>query len=82
MDMDILDDMGVSKSSANVFLKVNYSFNSYSIVTQITKTLENIHLQFNSPDDIPQQKYNHFTKREISFPGFPKKQRSSQKAMI
>jgi len=25
--MDILDDMGVSKLSANVFLKVNYSFN-------------------------------------------------------
>jgi len=24
--MDILDDMGVSKLSANVFLKVNYSF--------------------------------------------------------
>jgi len=27
--MDILDDMGVSKLSANVFLKVNYSFNEY-----------------------------------------------------
>jgi len=25
-DMDILDDMGVSKLSANVFSKVNYSF--------------------------------------------------------
>jgi len=25
-DMDILDDMGVSKLSAKVFLKVNYSF--------------------------------------------------------
>jgi len=25
--MDILDDMGVSKLSAKVFLKVNYSFN-------------------------------------------------------
>jgi len=24
--MDILDDMGVSKSSAKVFFKVNYSF--------------------------------------------------------
>jgi len=24
-DVDILDDMGVSKLSANVFLKVNYS---------------------------------------------------------
>jgi len=28
--MDILDDMGVSKLSANVFSKVNYSFNSHS----------------------------------------------------
>jgi len=27
-DMDILDDMGVSKLSAKVFLKVNYSFNA------------------------------------------------------
>jgi len=26
--MDILDDMGVSKLSAKVFLKVNYSFKS------------------------------------------------------
>jgi len=26
--MDILDDMGVSKLSAKVFLKVNYSFNA------------------------------------------------------
>jgi len=25
-DMDILDDMGVSKLSAKVYLKVNYSF--------------------------------------------------------
>jgi len=25
--MDILDDMGVSKLSAKVFFKVNYSFN-------------------------------------------------------
>jgi len=28
--MDILDDMGVSKLSAKVFLKVNYSFNDQS----------------------------------------------------
>jgi len=28
--MDILDDMGVSKSSAKVFSKVNYSFKSNS----------------------------------------------------
>jgi len=27
--MDILDDMGVSKLSAKVFLKVNYSFNTW-----------------------------------------------------
>jgi len=27
LEMDILDDMGVSKLSANFFLKVNYSFN-------------------------------------------------------
>jgi len=26
-DVDISDDMGVSKLSANVFFKVNYSFN-------------------------------------------------------
>jgi len=28
--MDILDDMGVSKLSAKVFSKVNYSFNNFS----------------------------------------------------
>jgi len=28
--MDILDDMGVSKLSAKVYLKVNYSFNILS----------------------------------------------------
>jgi len=27
--MDILNDMGVSKLSAKVFSKVNYSFNTY-----------------------------------------------------
>jgi len=27
--MDILDDMGVSKLSAKVFSKVNYSFNAF-----------------------------------------------------
>jgi len=31
--MDILDDMGVSKISANVFLKVNYSFKAELPVT-------------------------------------------------
>jgi len=30
--MDILDDMGVSKLSAKVFSKVNYSFKSKMIV--------------------------------------------------
>jgi len=30
--MEILDDMGVSKLSAKVFLKVNYSFNLLSFV--------------------------------------------------
>jgi len=29
--VDILDDMGVSKLSAKVFLKVNYSFNEISV---------------------------------------------------
>jgi len=29
--MDILDDMGVSKLSANVFLKANYSFNDEKV---------------------------------------------------
>jgi len=29
--MDILDDMGVSKLSANVFSKANYSFNASHI---------------------------------------------------
>jgi len=29
--MDILDDMGVSKLSAKVVLKVNYSFKAYSM---------------------------------------------------
>jgi len=30
--MDILDDMGVSKLSAKVFFKVNYSFKSTPIM--------------------------------------------------
>jgi len=30
--VDILDDMGVSKLSAKVFLKVNYSFKTIGIV--------------------------------------------------
>jgi len=29
--MNILDDMGVSKLSAKVFLKVNYSFNELAL---------------------------------------------------
>jgi len=32
--MDILDDMGVSKLSAKVFLKVNYSFKGQEQVLQ------------------------------------------------
>jgi len=31
--MDILDDMGVSKLSAKVFLKVNYSFESSGCIS-------------------------------------------------
>jgi len=34
--MDILDDMGVSKLSANVFSKVNYSFKMRSVHVGIT----------------------------------------------
>jgi len=30
-DMDILDDMGVSKLSAKVFFKMNYSFNAWEL---------------------------------------------------
>jgi len=33
--MDILDDIGVSKLSAKVFLKVNYSFNIITLSQQI-----------------------------------------------
>jgi len=33
--MDILDDMGVSKLSANVFLKVNYSFKEVNSVGHV-----------------------------------------------
>jgi len=33
--VDILDDMGVSKLSAKVFLKVNYSFKSISFTTTL-----------------------------------------------
>jgi len=36
--MDILDDIGVSKLSAKVFLKVNYSFNAYEILCSILDT--------------------------------------------
>jgi len=32
--MDILDDMGLSKLSAKVFLKVNYSFNQGLNISQ------------------------------------------------
>jgi len=40
--MDILDDMGVSKLSANVFFKVNYSFNII-ISTAILNSSESCH---------------------------------------
>jgi len=43
--MDILDDTGVSKSSANVFLKVHYSFKTF--------TLEK-HAMMNKPIDVYQ----------------------------
>jgi len=36
--MDILDDMGVSKLSANVFSKVNYSFNLNGSSREVNKT--------------------------------------------
>jgi len=35
--MDILDDMGVSKLSAKVFSKVNYSFNFVHLQFHITQ---------------------------------------------
>jgi len=39
--MDILDDKGVSKLSAKVFLNVNYSFKLYSFaVTLLPKMIE------------------------------------------
>jgi len=38
--MDILDDMGVSKLSAKVFLKVNYSFNECHKPQRDSETLE------------------------------------------
>jgi len=37
--MDILDDMGVSKLSAKVFLKVNYSFKTLVKINQYRKCL-------------------------------------------
>jgi len=35
--MDILDDMGVSKLSAKVFLQVNYSFKRFEMYTASDK---------------------------------------------
>jgi len=35
--MDILDDMGVSKLSAKVFFKVNYSFKAFICLEQVAK---------------------------------------------
>jgi len=40
--MDILDDMGVSKLSANIFLKVNYSFNG---CTDMNISVHSLYLQ-------------------------------------
>jgi len=37
--MDILDDMGVSKLSAKVFFKVNYSFNLTTL--DVTESIQN-----------------------------------------
>jgi len=42
--MDILDDMGVNKLSAN-FFKVNYSFKSKPVKNQYEKFLINLFLQ-------------------------------------
>jgi len=39
--MDILDDMGVSKLSAKVFLKVNYSFKLYYIHSMKVNLVQN-----------------------------------------
>jgi len=43
--MDILDDMGVSKLSAKVFLKVNYSLNGV-ITTFLIRLRSNQYLTF------------------------------------
>jgi len=40
--MDILDDMGVSKLSAKVFLKVNYSFKSLCEYSFLNSNAENL----------------------------------------
>jgi len=40
--MDILDDMGVSKLSANVFFKVNYSFKHVWTCTLFTNCALNL----------------------------------------
>jgi len=40
--MDILDDMGVSKLSAKVFIKVNYSFKSSCYSKKIINQNSNV----------------------------------------
>jgi len=45
--MDILDDMGVSKLSAKVFLKVNYSFNCK---IEINSEIEELMMSSNAKD--------------------------------
>jgi len=44
--MDILDDMGVSKLSAQVFLKVNYSFNFQKISITLLLLTDLLHILF------------------------------------
>jgi len=46
--MDILDDMGVSKLSANFFLKVNYSFNVKVQLFKAFKQKITLYIVFNT----------------------------------
>jgi len=47
--MDILDDIGVSKLSAQVFLKVNYSFKCLSLTEENEEDWTNINIQVSFP---------------------------------
>jgi len=42
--MDILDDMGVSKLSAKVFLKVNHSFNTSTVLKNSMSMFQDIYI--------------------------------------